>query len=89
MIHAVTLSAGTRKEAEAFIRHTEEWEQQFPNKPVSYILNAVGVILYGEDLPEYRTAEAPAYRLTFLFEDAGDAVLFKLRFNNHHGQGTS
>lgn len=89
MIHAVTLSAQTRKEAEAFLRHSEEWEDQFPGKPLSYVLNAVGVILYGEDLPEYRSDNAPPYRLTFLFEDAADAVLFKLRFNQDHGQGTS
>lgn len=85
MIHPVTIDAHSREEAQAFVTQGSEWNQQFPDKPLSYVLNAIGVTLNGEDLPEY-DEPAPPYRITFLFEDAADAVLFKLRYNN--GQGT-
>lgn len=84
MIYHVTLSAKTRKEADIMAHYVSDWEDQFPEKPCSFVYNASAVMLNGIELTEYNDDSGP-YRATFLFECAADAVLFKLRYNNGEG----
>lgn len=85
----VLFQTDSREQADLWADAVDEWEQEFPHKRMSWVVNPAAVTLHGDIVIDVSDSDALTYRLLFLFEDARDATLFKLRYYDNDGQSTS